>query len=99
MPLFPPKMAFLAQFPPRWHQDRNSKGKFLICSIWWILRPLAALALLLLCVTLALLLGGCAYCHPSVSLRMPPTATLPNLTPSGLAGVINDVGANCEWRY
>ena len=87
MPLFPPKMAFLAPLPPRWHQDSPSRGNRLIRPFWGLLRPLVTLALLLLCVTLALLLGGCAYCHPSVSLRIPPTATLPSLTPSGLAGV------------
>ena len=99
MPIFLLKMAFLAPLPPRWHQDSPSRGKRLIRQFWWLLRPLAALALLLLCVTLAMPLGGCAYCHPSVSLRMPPTATLPSLTPSGLAGVINDVGESCEFRY
>ena len=125
MPLFPPKMAFIAPLPTQWHQDRRGQGKRLIIQLWWLIRPLVTLVLFLLCVMLALLLGGCtfllapttlipvdpmtmaiammqeaqAHCRPSISLRMPLTATIPNLTIPGMAGEINNVGAECNWRY
>lgn len=61
MHLLPPKTVFLAPFPPRWHQDSHNRGKPLIRPFRWLLCPLAALALFLLCVMLALHLGGCTF--------------------------------------